>query len=280
MKKTLFLLSVLLMQTSFIMVFAQGKPQAGDTISGIVSDNEGPMMMVNVAERDSNNRIMAHCLTDIGGNFSFRLVNPDHRIEFSYVGYENVSVPIDTTYFEINMKEEADLSQVVILDGGTDNLIPLNDHRQNPSKKIMGLMDQDSWTFQYMQKNAPEGYVCGYVVNNPQANNIYSLFLIKNEKKYQLVKKIRDYQEVREINKKLARLLEESMNNRFTEAEERKEAEAKRASNSNGNGIQVIRFYDGNYIYAMKPGMMGVIESGESTDLPDKIWNDEAGKFK
>ena len=280
MKKTLFLLSVLLLQTSFIMVLAQGKPQAGDTISGIVSDNEGPMMMVNVAERDSNNRIMAHCLTDIGGNFSFRLVNPDHRIEFSYVGYENVSVPIDTTYFEINMKEEADLSQVVILDGGTDNLIPLNDHRQNPSKKIMGLMDQDSWTFQYMPKNAPEGYVCGYVVNNPQANNIYSLFLIKNEKKYQLVKKIRDYQEVREINKKLARQLEESMNNRFTEAEERKEAEAKRASNSNGNGIQVIRFYDGNYIYAMKPGMMGVIESGESTDLPDKIWNDEAGKFK
>ena len=280
MKKTLFLLSVLLMQTSFIMVFAQGKPQAGDTISGIVSDNEGPMMMVNVAERDSNNRIMAHCLTDIGGNFSFRLVNPDHRIEFSYVGYENVSVPIDTTYFEINMKEEADLSQVVILDGGTDNLIPLNDHRQNPSKKIMGLMDQDSWTFQYMQRNAPEGYVCGYVVNNPQANNIYSLFLIKNEKKYQLVKKIRDYQEVREINKKLAKQLEESMNNRFTEAEERKEAEAKRASISNGNGIQVSRFYDGNYIYAMKPGMIGILESGESTDLPDKIWNDEAGKFK
>ena len=105
MKKTLFLLPVLLMQTSFIMVFAQSKPKAGDIISGIVSDNEGPMMMVNVAERDSNNRIMAHCLTDIGGNFSFRLVNPDHRIEFSYVGYENVSVPIDTTYFEIKMKE-------------------------------------------------------------------------------------------------------------------------------------------------------------------------------
>jgi len=29
----------------------------------------------------------------------------------------------------------------------------------------------------------------------------------------------------------------------------------------------------------MKPGMIGVIESGESTDLPDKVWNDEAGKF-
>ena len=284
MKKTLFLLSVLLLQTSFIMVLAQGKPQAGDTISGIVSDNEGPMMMVNVAERDSNNRIMAHCLTDIGGNFSFRLVNPDHRIEFSYVGYENVSVPIDTTYFEIKMKEWDGFSAIdITTDPGLENTgkpVPVRKTTENPTKVKMGLMDQDSWTFQYMQRNAPEGYVCGYVVNNPQANNIYSLFLIKNEKKYQLVKKIRDYQGVREINKKLAKQLEESMNNRFTEAEERKEAEAKRASNSNGNGIQVIRFYDGNYIYAMKPGMMGVIESGESTDLPDKVWNDEAGKFK
>ena len=85
---------------------------------------------------------------------------------------------------------------------------------------------------------------------------------------------------MREINKKLARQLGESMNNRFTEAEERKEAEAKHASNSNGNGIQVSRFYDGNYIYAMKPGMIGILESGESTELSDKVWNDEAGKFK
>ena len=78
MRKTLFILLLLLMQTSFIMVFAQSKPNTGDIISGIVSDNEGPMMMVNVAERDSNNRIVAHCITDMDGSFSFRLVNPDH----------------------------------------------------------------------------------------------------------------------------------------------------------------------------------------------------------
>ena len=280
MRKTLFILLLLLMQTSAIMLFAQSKPKVGEIISGIVSDSDGPMIWVNVVERDSMNRIVAHCVTDMDGIFSVRLVDPKNSIQITYVGYETVSIPIDTTYFEINMKEEADLSQVVILDGGTDNLIPLNDHRQNPSKKIMGLMDQDSWTFQYMQKNAPEGYVCGYIVKNPYGDNIYRLFLIKNGKKYQLVKKIRDYQEVRDISRKLARQLEESMNISFTEAEERKEAEAKRASNSNGNGIQVIRFYDGNYIYAIKPGMIGFIESGESTELPDKAWNDEAGKFK
>ena len=283
MKKHLVLLAVLLQATS-VSLFAQSKPNAGDVISGIVSDDCGPMMMVNVAERDSMDRIAAHSLTDIGGNFSFRLVNPDHRIEISYVGYENVSVPIDTTYFEIKMKEWDGFSAIdITTDSGSENTgnpVSVRKTSETPTKVKMKLMDQDSWTFQYMQNNAPEGYVCGYIVKNTYCDNIYSLFLIKNGKKYELVKKIRDYQEVRDISRKLARQLEESMNISFTEAEERKEAEAKRASNSNGNGIQVIRFYDGNYIYAIKPGMIGFLESGESTELPDKAWNDEAGKFK
>ena len=105
MKKTLFLLSVLLMQTSFIMVLAQGKPQAGDTISGIIRDEDGPMIWVNVTERDSSDCVVAHTVTDLGGKFSFRLVNPENRISIKYVGYETVDIPIDTIFFEIKMKE-------------------------------------------------------------------------------------------------------------------------------------------------------------------------------
>ena len=112
MKKTLFLLSVLLMQTSFIMVFAQGKPQAGDTISGIIRDEDGPMIWVNVTELDSSDCVVAHTVTDLGGKFSFRLVNPDDRIQIPFVGYETVVLPIDTTFFEIKMKEQDDLPQV------------------------------------------------------------------------------------------------------------------------------------------------------------------------
>ena len=283
MKKR-FVLVAVLVQAAYVSLLAQSKLKAGDVISGVVSDNDGPMIMTNVVERDSADRIVAHTITDIDGSFSFRLVNPDHRIEVSYVGYETVSIPIDTTYFEIKMKEWDGFSAIdITTDSGSENTgnpVSVRKTSENPTKVKMKLMDQDSWTFQYMQNNAPEGYVCGYIVKNPYGDNIYSLFLIKNGKKYQLVKKKRDYQEEREISRKLARQLEESMNNRFTEAVERKEAEAKKASNSNGNGIQVIRFYDGNYIYAMKPGMIGVIESGESTDLPDKVWNVEAGNFQ
>ena len=122
MRKILFLVSLLLMQTAFITVFAQSKPKAGDIISGIVADSEGPMMMVNVTERDSADRIVAHTITDIDGSFSFRLVDLEHSIQITYIGYEKVSIPIDTTYFEIKMKERDDLPAVeMTTDPGFEN---------------------------------------------------------------------------------------------------------------------------------------------------------------
>ena len=96
-------------------VFAQDKPKAGDTISGIVCDSLGPMMMVNVTERDSSDLVVAHSVTDFWGYFSFRLVNPDDRIRVSYVGYETVNIPIDTTFIEIKMKEQDDLPPIEII---------------------------------------------------------------------------------------------------------------------------------------------------------------------
>ena len=113
MKKRLVLLAFLL-QVAAVSVFAQSKPHAGDTISGIVCDSLGPMMMVNVTERDSSDLVVAHSVTDFWGYFSFRLVNPDDRIRVSYVGYETVNIPIDTTFIEIKMKEQDDLPPVEI----------------------------------------------------------------------------------------------------------------------------------------------------------------------
>jgi hypothetical protein len=62
----------------------------------------------------TSDRIVAHDITDMDGYFYFRLVNPDDRIRVSYVGYETVNIPIDTTFFEIKMKEQDDLPPVEI----------------------------------------------------------------------------------------------------------------------------------------------------------------------
>ena len=89
--------------------------KAGDVISGVIEDNEGPMMMVNVTERDASDRIVAHDITNINGEFSFTLHNPKDRIQVTYVGYETVDLPIDKLYFEIKMKEQGMLDVVEIV---------------------------------------------------------------------------------------------------------------------------------------------------------------------
>ena len=61
--------------------------KAGDIISGKVTDNEGPMMMVNITERDSADRIVAHCVTDMEGAFSFRLVVSLLLMEKEIIGF-------------------------------------------------------------------------------------------------------------------------------------------------------------------------------------------------
>ena len=86
------------------MVRVSGKePKAGDIIYGKVQDAEGPMMMVNVTERDASDRIVAHGITDMDGNFSFKLVNPADYLEITYVGYENAKAYFTGTHFTITM---------------------------------------------------------------------------------------------------------------------------------------------------------------------------------
>lgn len=99
--------------------FAQ---KAGDVISGVISDSEGPLMMVNVIEVDASDRIIEHAITDINGEFSFRLGNPKDMLKVSYVGYETVQLPLNKTYFDIMMKDMNVTEEVVIkADRLTDN---------------------------------------------------------------------------------------------------------------------------------------------------------------
>ena len=89
-------------------------PKAGDVISGTVSDEIEPLMMVNVVEIDANNRIVAHGVTDINGNFSFRIANPKDRIRVSYIGCVTQTLPINRKVFKIQLKSNTTLQQVEV----------------------------------------------------------------------------------------------------------------------------------------------------------------------
>lgn len=103
-------------ESAVTAVVTQDTIKAGDIISGTVTNGEEPLQMVNVTERDSKYRIVAHAVTDIEGKFSMRLVNPAHRLEITYVGYETVDTVINSTYYEIRMKENDGIPTVKIAD--------------------------------------------------------------------------------------------------------------------------------------------------------------------
>lgn len=98
-------------QLSIASALAQ---KVGDIISGTVVDDFGPVMAANVVELDAANRIVANAVTDINGNFSFRLKNPKNKLRVTYVGYKTVTLPINKVKFSIRMKDEAMIDEVVI----------------------------------------------------------------------------------------------------------------------------------------------------------------------
>ena len=79
------------------------KPQAGAVISGVVKDAEGPLMMVNIYERSSDDRIFSHAITDMNGLFSMRITNPDHKLLIIYAGYYNARSQLTGNHYEITM---------------------------------------------------------------------------------------------------------------------------------------------------------------------------------
>ena len=49
-------------------------------VSGTVEDEDGPVVMGNVVERDANNRIVSATQTDFNGNFSMQVKSKKNKL--------------------------------------------------------------------------------------------------------------------------------------------------------------------------------------------------------
>ena len=118
--------SVLLWVVIIASALAQNKPKTGDVIYGRIVDSNGPVVGATVTERNGCDRIMAQTRTDINGEFVFRTVNPDNRLIVTNRDYETIDLPINKTCFELNMKKQAPLPPIQLIDGPVDlsSLIP------------------------------------------------------------------------------------------------------------------------------------------------------------
>ena len=136
MKKLIYIISLLLLQATAASLLAQDKPKAGDLIQGVVTDSVSPLMAVYITELDSAGRAVAYAYTDLKGEFSFRLVNPKDRIQFSYYRKEKIVLPIDKAYFEIRMEDDKDLPPV-----SWEDFAPLDSRDVQDAAKAPVLID-------------------------------------------------------------------------------------------------------------------------------------------
>lgn len=72
------------------------------------SQNDGPIVMANVAEMDKSNRAVRATQTDANGNFSLQTTgNPNNVLQVSYIGYGTERRTIgSTTTFRIELKDK------------------------------------------------------------------------------------------------------------------------------------------------------------------------------
>ena len=150
---------------------------------------------------------------------------------------------------------------------------PLRSNAQdNSCYFFVRLMDSDThpYSFEHMQENAPQGYVCGYVVNDNRGDRKYSMFLVKKKKKFELILNAGDNSEVRKVSKKLASQLEETVYNRFVDAEKDK------------NGPFEVTIDDVNYnsFFTIIPSKITEYWSDVSMLIPDSLWREEYLKFR
>ena len=102
--------------TALLSVISFTAMAQGVRVSGTLSDNDGPVMMGNVVERDANNRIVSATQTDFDGNFSLTVRSTKNKLVFSYVGDKTKILPIgNQTVFKVKLEpENTQLKEVVV----------------------------------------------------------------------------------------------------------------------------------------------------------------------
>ena len=119
----------------------------GEMVTGCVTDDKNmPLMMVNIFEKDEYGRIVAHAVSDLNGDFAFKLVNPQHKLTVSCPGFATQTVDIKDKEVNVVLKHDAKLDETTVYTAA-------NAIRKEDSHFKDEALPQDG-TFQVVEKMA------------------------------------------------------------------------------------------------------------------------------
>ncbi len=87
-------------------------------ISGTVSDEIDVIMGANVVEKDKNNRIVSQAVTDMNGNFTMNIKDPNNTLTVSFMGYKTFSQKVGSkSVFKIVLEDNVKAMKEVVITG-------------------------------------------------------------------------------------------------------------------------------------------------------------------
>ena len=88
-------------------------------ISGTVSDDIDVIIGANVKEIDKNNRIVSQAVTDMNGNFTMNIKDPNNTLEITYIGYKKFSQKIGSgkSVFRVTLQDNTKTIKEVTVTG-------------------------------------------------------------------------------------------------------------------------------------------------------------------
>ena len=119
----------------------------GEMVTGCVTDEKNmPIMMVNIFEKDEFGRIVAHAVSDLNGDFAFKLINPQHKLTVSCPGFATQTLDIKDKEVNVTLKHNAKLDETTVYTAA-------NAIRKEDSHFKDEALPQDG-TFQVVEKMA------------------------------------------------------------------------------------------------------------------------------
>ena len=87
-------------------------------ISGTVSDEIDVIMGANVKEIDKNNRIVSQAVTDMNGNFTMNIKDPNNTLEVTFMGYKKWAQKIGSkSVFKVPLQENTRAIKEITVQG-------------------------------------------------------------------------------------------------------------------------------------------------------------------
>ncbi len=148
--------------------------KAGDIITGMVVDvsDNAPLMRANIYEMDSRDRIRAASITDMNGEFSFKLVDPDDRLLVSFDGYFTEEQEIKSVNFVRLEKQDYYPYNELVLEIKTNGMEAqiTENRRDNNGKQVISTSQQKLDDLDQLEKYIDKAESDGKHIRNVALN--------------------------------------------------------------------------------------------------------------